>query len=75
MYAIRSYYDALAMLKDLLKDKEIGEDDERRAQDDIQKLTDGYIARIEKQLTDKEADLVITSYSIHYTKLYDSAGP
>jgi len=50
--------DALAMLKDLLKDKEIGEDDERRGQDDIQKLTDGYIARIEKQLTDKETDLM-----------------
>ena len=50
--------DANATFKDLLKNKEISEDDERRAQDDIQKLTDRYIAEIEKILQAKEADLM-----------------
>ncbi|HUW29860.1 MAG TPA: ribosome recycling factor [Sulfuriferula sp.] len=50
--------DANAHLKDLLKDKAISEDDERRAQDDIQKLTDKYIAEIDKALVAKEADLM-----------------
>ena len=50
--------DANATLKDLLKNKEISEDDDRRAQDDIQKLTDRYIAEIEKILQAKEADLM-----------------
>ncbi|TGD74088.1 ribosome recycling factor [Mangrovimicrobium sediminis] len=50
--------DAMAMLKDLQKEKEIGEDDERRGQDDVQKVTDGFIARIEKMLEEKEADLM-----------------
>ncbi len=45
-------------LKKLLKDKEIGEDDERRCQDEIQKLTDKYIAEIDKMLQVKEADLM-----------------
>ena len=40
--------DANEHLKELLKDKEIAEDDERRAQDDVQKLTDRYIAEIDK---------------------------
>lgn len=50
--------DAIAHLKELLKNKEISEDDERRAQDDIQKLTDKYIAEVEKHLADKEKDLM-----------------
>lgn len=50
--------DANAHLKDLLKDKKVSEDEERRAQDDIQKLTDRYIAEIEKVLQAKEADLM-----------------
>jgi ribosome recycling factor len=50
--------DAMAMLKDLVKDKEISEDDERRGQDEVQKLTDAYVAKIEKQLAEKEADLM-----------------
>ena len=50
--------DAMGMLKELVKDKEIGEDDERRGQEEVQKLTDGYVAKIEKQLADKEADLM-----------------
>ena len=50
--------DAMAMLKELVKDKEIGEDDERRGQEDVQKLTDSFIAQIEKLLAEKEADLM-----------------
>ncbi|MEM9253959.1 MAG: ribosome recycling factor [Pseudomonadota bacterium] len=50
--------EAMAMLKDLLKEKEIGEDDERRGQDVVQKVTDDYVARIEKLLAEKEADLM-----------------
>jgi ribosome recycling factor len=50
--------DAMAMLKELVKDKEISEDDERRAHDDVQKLTDGFVAQIEKLLAEKEADLM-----------------
>jgi ribosome recycling factor len=50
--------DANAHLKDLLKDKKISEDDERRAQDDIQKLTDRYIGEVDKLLHAKEADLM-----------------
>jgi ribosome recycling factor len=50
--------DAIAHLKELLKNKEISEDDERRASDDIQKLTDKYIAEQEKLLADKEKELM-----------------
>jgi len=50
--------DAMGMLKELVKEKEIGEDDERRGQDDVQKLTDDFVARIEKLLAQKEADLM-----------------
>ncbi|MEX1031977.1 MAG: ribosome recycling factor [Cellvibrionaceae bacterium] len=50
--------DAMAQVKDLLKEKEIGEDDEHKAHDDIQKLTDKYIEQVEKNLSDKEADLL-----------------
>ncbi|TNC82901.1 MAG: ribosome recycling factor [Oleiphilus sp.] len=50
--------DANSDLKDLLKEKEISEDDEKRGQDLIQKLTDTYIAKIEKLLQEKEADLM-----------------
>ena len=50
--------DALAQLKDLLKEKEISEDEDRRAQDDIQKLTDKYIGLVESRLSEKEADLM-----------------
>jgi ribosome recycling factor len=45
-------------LKKLLKDKKVAEDEERRAQDDIQKLTDRYIAEVDKALTAKEAELL-----------------
>lgn len=50
--------DAIAHLKDLLKQKKVAEDEEHRAQDDIQKLTDRYIAEIDKVLQAKEADLM-----------------
>lgn len=50
--------EAIGMLKDLVKEKEISEDDERRGQDEIQKLTDRYVANVEKVLQDKEADLM-----------------
>ncbi len=50
--------DALATVKELLKEKEIGEDDERRAGDDIQKITDKYIAQVDKALAAKEEDLM-----------------
>jgi ribosome recycling factor len=50
--------DANDQLKRLLKDKEISEDDERRAQDEIQKLTDKFVAEVDKALQAKEADLM-----------------
>ncbi|MGB0765477.1 MAG: ribosome recycling factor, partial [Luminiphilus sp.] len=50
--------DANGMLKELLKEKDISEDDERRAQDSIQKLTDSYVAKVEDALAAKEADLM-----------------
>ncbi|MET0217229.1 MAG: ribosome recycling factor [Burkholderiales bacterium] len=50
--------DAIAHLKDLLKSKSISEDEERRAQEDIQKLTDRFIAEADKALQAKEADLM-----------------
>ena len=49
--------DANNHLKDLLKQKKVAEDEERRAQDDVQKLTDRYIAEIDKALAAKEVDL------------------
>ena len=49
---------AIHQLKDLLKQKKVAEDEERRAQDDVQKLTDRYIADIDKALQAKEADLL-----------------
>ena len=50
--------DANDQLKKALKDKAISEDDERRAQDDVQKLTDKYIAEVDKALATKEAELM-----------------
>jgi ribosome recycling factor len=50
--------DAIAHLKDALKKKEVSEDDERRAQDDVQKLTDRYVAEVDKLLAEKEVDLM-----------------
>jgi ribosome recycling factor len=50
--------DANNTLKDLLKDKEISEDDQRRAEERIQKLTDKFIASADAAFADKEKDLL-----------------
>ncbi len=50
--------DAMATLKEMLKNKDCSEDDEHRAQDEIQKLTDRFVAEIDKQLSHKETDLM-----------------
>ena len=50
--------DANNQIKALVKDKQISEDDERRANDDIQKMTDKYIDNIDKKLATKEAELM-----------------
>jgi ribosome recycling factor len=50
--------DGNEQLKKLLKDKAISEDDERRAQDDIQKLTDRHIAEVDKLLAGKEQEIM-----------------
>ena len=50
--------DANNAVKDLLKDKSITQDEERQAQDNIQKLTDDRIKEVEKLLSSKEADLM-----------------
>jgi len=50
--------DANEQLKKLLKEKSVSEDDERRAQDDVQKATDKFVIEIDKALQAKEADLL-----------------
>ena len=50
--------DANEHLKKLLKDKAVGEDDERRAQDEVQKLTDRTIAEVDRLVHSKEADIL-----------------
>jgi ribosome recycling factor len=50
--------DANHHLKEALRNKEVSENDERRAQDDVQKLTDRSIAEIDKLLQQKEAELL-----------------
>ncbi|HLA35966.1 MAG TPA: ribosome recycling factor [Rhodocyclaceae bacterium] len=50
--------DANATLKDALKKKEISEDAERRAQDDVQKLTDRSVVEVDRLLAEKEKDLM-----------------
>jgi ribosome recycling factor len=50
--------DVNADIKDLLKEKAISEDDDRRAQDDVQKLTDRYVGEIDQMLAAKEKDLM-----------------
>jgi ribosome recycling factor len=50
--------DANESFKKLLKDKEVSEDDDRRAQDEIQKLTDRYIVEIDKVLQAKEQEIL-----------------
>ena len=50
--------DAINDFRELLKEKEIGEDDERRAADDVQGLTDKYVAQIDALLAEKESELM-----------------
>ena len=50
--------DANSDFKDLLKEKEISEDEERKAEENIQKVTDSFIAKIDQVLADKEAELM-----------------
>ncbi len=50
--------DANDTLKKLLKDKEISEDDERRTQDEVQKMTDKAVTEVDKLLSAKEIDLM-----------------
>ena len=50
--------DANSSLKELEKEKEISEDEERRAQDEIQKLTDKHVKEIDQILAEKEKELM-----------------
>lgn len=50
--------DANATIKDLLKEKEISEDDAKRAEDDIQKITDVAVTEVDKRLSGKEDELM-----------------
>lgn len=50
--------DANTHLKELLKNKAVSEDEERRAQDDIQKLTDRYVADIDKLIAEKDKEIM-----------------
>ena len=50
--------DAISGFKDMLKDKLMTEDEDRRAQDDIQKLTDKYVAAVDELLKEKESEIM-----------------
>jgi ribosome recycling factor len=50
--------DAITHLKDMMKKKEVSEDDERRAQDEVQKLTDRHVAEIDKVVAEKEKEVL-----------------
>jgi ribosome recycling factor len=50
--------DALHDIKELLKEKMIGEDEERRAEGEVQAITDRYVGEIDTVLADKEAELM-----------------
>lgn len=50
--------DAISGFKDMLKDKLMTEDEDRRAQDDVQKLTDKYVAEVDELLKEKESEIM-----------------
>jgi ribosome recycling factor len=50
--------DAIHTLKELLKSKAVSEDEERRAQEEVQKLTDRYVADIDRMIAGKETELM-----------------
>lgn len=51
--------DAIHALKEILKSKAVSEDEERRAQEEVQKLTDRYVADIDKMISGKETELMV----------------
>ena len=50
--------DAISDIKDLMKEKMIGEDEERRAEEEIQDITDKYVAQVDSALAEKESELM-----------------
>ncbi len=50
--------DVMSDLKEMLKEKLIAQDEERRAQDEVQKLTDKYVAEIDQAMADKEKEIM-----------------
>ena len=56
--AVRMGSEIFHTLKKLLKDKAVSEDDERRAQDEVQKLTDKFVAEIDKMMAEKEKEIL-----------------
>jgi ribosome recycling factor len=50
--------DANSNIKDLLKEKSISEDEERRGEDQVQKLTDKFVSEVDTLLAQKESDLM-----------------
>ncbi len=48
----------MSELKDMLKEKLVSQDDDRRAQEDVQKLTDKYVAEIDQAMTEKEKEVM-----------------
>jgi ribosome recycling factor len=50
--------DALTAIKEMLKDKIITEDEDRKAHDDVQKLTDKYVAEVDTLLAEKESEIM-----------------
>ena len=50
--------DAISDIKDLMKEKMIGEDDERRGEEEIQVITDKYVAEVDSALAEKESELM-----------------
>ena len=50
--------DVLADIKDLLKEKEMSQDEERKAAEDVQKLTDKYVAEVEAVFSEKEKEVL-----------------
>jgi ribosome recycling factor len=51
-------HDVMNHLRDLLKDKKVSQDDQRRAQEEVQKLTDKHVAEVDHVLADKEKELL-----------------
>ena len=56
--------DANESLKKLAKDKEISEDDERRSQDEVQKMTERFVAEIDKIVSDKDQAIITVSAAL-----------